>query len=85
MVGFTTSLSAGGDRLKLFFTVGYLDYYFEGNDRHDRDEVKSFTFGGGIQFRSKKDKDGASLGVRIATADGTSFPIIYLSFNFLRL
>jgi hypothetical protein len=72
-------------KLQPFFTVGYLDYYFEGSDRHDRDEVKSFTVGGGIHFPSKKKNGGASLGVRIATADGSAFPIIYLSLNFLRL
>jgi hypothetical protein len=72
-------------KLKPFFTIGYLDYFFEGSDRYDRDEVKSITFGFGIDFYSKKDKAGSSLGIRIASADGTSFPIIYLNLILLRL
>lgn len=72
-------------KLKPFFTIGYLDYYFEGNDRYDRDEVKSITFGFGIDFYSKKDKAGSSLVIRIASSEGTSFPIIYLNLIFLRL
>jgi len=72
-------------KLKPFFTVGYLDYYFEGNASYDRDEVKSITFGFGVNFYSKKDKAGSSLGVKIANADGTSFPIIYLNLVLFRL
>jgi hypothetical protein len=72
-------------RLIPFFTIGYLDYFFKGNDRYDRDEVKSITFGFGINFYSKKDKAGSSLGIRIANAEGTSFPIIYLNLVLFRL
>ena len=72
-------------KLKPFFTIGYLDYYFEGNDRYDRDEVKSITVGFGVNFYTKKDIAGSSLGIRIAFAEETSFPIIYLNLILLRL
>jgi hypothetical protein len=72
-------------RLKPFLTMGYLDYYFAGSSRHDRDEVKCFTFGFGINFYSKNDKTGSSLGVKIAKTEGTSYPIVYCNLILLRL
>ena len=72
-------------RLKPFFTVGYLDYYFEGSSSHDRDAVKSVTFGFGIDSFSENGKSGFSLGVRFASSEETIFPIIYCNLILLRL
>ena len=68
--------------VKPFFTIGYFDYYFKGNSRYDNDAIKSFTFGLGIKFYTKKNKASAAAGVKIATAEDASFPIIYCDFIF---
>ena len=72
-------------RLKPFFTIGYFDYFFKGNQSHDRDAIKSFTFGIGIDFNSKNDKSGVSLGVRFASSEGTTSGYFYCSLVLLKL
>ena len=72
-------------RIKPFFTVGYFDYYFKGSNRHDRDAIKSITFGVGINFYSKKEKWTSSLGVRFFREDETSYPLFYLNFVLFKL
>lgn len=72
-------------KIKPFLTIGVLDYYFKGNNQHDSDAIKSITFGFGFDFYSKKDKYNTSLGLKIASTDGTSFPIVYLNLIFLSL
>lgn len=72
-------------RIKPFFSIGVLDYYFKGNNRHDNDAIKSITFGFGFDFYSKKGKYNTSLGLKIARTDETSFPIVYLNLIFVSL
>lgn len=65
-------------KLKPFFTIGYYDYFFGGNDSQDNDAIKALTFGGGIEF------DPISLGVRIASSEGYTSGYFYCSFTLLK-
>jgi hypothetical protein len=66
-------------RIKPYLSFGYLDYFFKGNDRYDSDEVKGFTFGGGLDFHTKKGKYNSSLGVKFGRAEDTGFVLFYLN------
>lgn len=65
-------------RMKPYFTFGYFDYSFGGSSRYDSDEVRSFNFGGGVDFYSKKGKYQSSLGIKFGRAEEHSYAIFYL-------